>query len=116
MDIYFERIKPLFASTGLTVRELAPLIGIPEKTIYNWENGIKSYNKYYSQIAAYFNVSIAYLKGETDIKTPAPTNEDGLDAAILSFLHSLPVDRVRGLLLALEAPTDVLDALDRGEW
>ena len=61
--------------------------------------------------------SVAYLTDQTDVKEkPIREDADELDLTILAFLHSLPVERVRGLLLALEAPSDVLAALDRAEW
>ena len=109
MDIYTERIKPLFLSTGKTMRELAPLIGIPEKAIYNWENGVKSYNKYYTQIAKYFNVSIEYLRGETDDPMPTTPDESPLlvsekDKRLLTWFRSLPPEKQQAILISQDAP------------
>lgn len=84
------------------MKDLAPKIGIPVKAIYNWENGVKSYDKYYLQIAEYFHVSVEYLKGETDEKKPAPTNEDGLTEAQREFIRLVPTltDRELDVLLS----------------
>ena len=70
MDNYAERIRPLIKSSGLTIKEISRKTGIPEKTLYNWESGIKSYNKFYMQLADFFNVSVEYLTGESDSPTP----------------------------------------------
>lgn len=43
MDIFSDRIRPLFDSTGLSDKEIAAELGIPVKLIYNWNNGVKSY-------------------------------------------------------------------------
>ena len=68
------------------------------------------------EIAQYLNVDIRDLISDKE-KPAAP--EDGelsvSDRAMLDFLHSLPKERLRGILLVLEAPTDVLAALDREE-
>lgn len=72
MDIYFDRIKPLFDKTGKTAQELGKELGISPRFIYHWNKGeSKSYTKYYYQIAKYFKVSVEYLTGATD--DPAPT-------------------------------------------
>lgn len=74
MDIYVERIKPLFDKSGKGDAELEREIGIPARKISQWNiNYTKSYTKYIPQIAAYFHVSTDYLLGNTD--TPAPPDE-----------------------------------------
>ena len=72
MDIYFDRIKPLFDQSGMTDAEFERLIGIPAKKISQWNiRYTKSYTKYIPQIAAYFHVSTDYLLGNTDDPHPA---------------------------------------------
>lgn len=67
MDVFQRRIRPLFASAGISVQELATEIGIPARTIYNWRQGLaKSYDKYFHEIAEYFAVPVEWLKGEAD--------------------------------------------------
>lgn len=71
MDIYFDRIKPLFDQTGLNVQELGKELGISPRHIYHWnKKETKTYTRYIVQIARYFDVSAEYLLGETDDKTP----------------------------------------------
>lgn len=76
VDIYKERIKPLFDKTGLMNKDLEKEIGIPEKKISDWNAGrLKSYDKYIPQIASYFHVSTDYLLGNTDDPTSAGQKE-----------------------------------------
>lgn len=76
VDIYKERIKPLFDKTGLLNKDLELEIGIPEKKISDWNAGrLKSYDKYIPQIASYFHVSTDYLLGNTDDPTPVGQKE-----------------------------------------
>lgn len=76
MNIYDERIRPLFDGSPLTNAELERKIGIKPKTINKWNSGyVKSYDKYISQIASYFHVSTDYLLGNTDDPSPAGQKE-----------------------------------------
>lgn len=76
MDIYFDRIKPLFDGSGKTDADLEREIGIPAKKISQWNIGYtKSYTKYIPQIASYFHVSTDYLLGNTDDPTQAGQKE-----------------------------------------
>lgn len=62
MDIFTNKIKPLFDNSGLTDAELEKQIGLPKGKIYDWKSGRnKSYKNYVDKIAAYFNVSADYL-------------------------------------------------------
>jgi len=72
MDIYKNRILPLFQASGISDAELERKIGIKPKKINDWNAGrTKSYEKYIPQIAAFFNVSTDYLLGNTDNPQPA---------------------------------------------
>ena len=76
MDIYAERIKPLFDQSGKSDAELEREIGIPARKISQWNiNYTRSYTKYIPQIAAYFHVSTDYLLGNTDVTTPPVESE-----------------------------------------
>lgn len=76
MDIYAERIKPLFDQSGKSDAELERKIGIPARKISQWNiNYTRSYTKYIPQIAAYFHVSTDYLLGNTDVTTPPVESE-----------------------------------------
>ena len=116
MDIFKDRIDPLILSSGKDASEIEKAIGLTRGTISKWRNtNLKSYLSYIEKIADYFGVSIAYIFGETDEKSPSP-DEDRLsafDAQIIDFVHHLSPEKLRGILLALDAPKELLDALDR---
>ena len=105
MDIFRDRIRPLFDRTGLSDKEIAAELGIPVKLIYNWNNGVKSYNKYFDKIANYFHVSAEYLKGETDDKNPPPVG-DGLSPALqelFDYLKNKPDEQVQQSIRVIKA-------------
>ena len=113
MDIYAERIKPLFDQSGKSDAELEREIGIPARKISQWNiNYTRSYTKYIPQIAAYFHVSTDYLLGNTDATAPlveaerakenAPDfNVEGwtdLQKAAIQFVLSLPPEKLEVFL------------------
>lgn len=74
MDVYQERIRPLFDKSGLQDKQLEEMFGFPRGVIYKWGTGkYKSYRNYIPQIASYFHVSADYLLGNTD--DPRPTGQ-----------------------------------------
>lgn len=105
MDIYAERIKPLFDQSGKSDAELEREIGIPARKISQWNiNYTRSYTKYIPQIAAYFHVSTDYLLGNTDATTPPveaegikearATEGEGLDGKIAQFIRSADAEEL----------------------
>lgn len=117
MDIYFDRIKPLFDGSGKTDADLEREIGIPAKKISQWNIGYtKNYTKYIPQIAAYFRVSTDYLLGNTDDPAPAGQKESPphggelsqKDAALIKWFRSLPEEKQRAILVSQDAPEDLL--------
>lgn len=67
--IMAQRIKELRKSQNLTQAQLAQRIGLKETAIRSYENGLREPNsKAMVALEEYFNVSGAFLRGETDIK------------------------------------------------
>lgn len=63
-------IKALLAKNNLTQKALTDYLGISKNAFTNWSNGSNmSYIKHLPQIAEFFNVSIDYLAGKSEIKT-----------------------------------------------
>lgn len=90
MDIYFDRIKPLFDKTGMNVQELGEALGISPRHIYHWnKRESKTYDRYVVQIARYFDVSAAYLLGETD--DPNPNRQTMVPPTVSDDVVSFPV-------------------------
>ena len=74
MDITLERILFEMKQQGKKQFELTDFLGISHNCFGNWKAGLnKSYLKYLHAIADYLCVSVEYLKGETNIKTTAPS-------------------------------------------
>ena len=96
MDLYIERIKPLFESSGMTDKDIEEALNLPRGVIYKWGIGKnKSYKRFIPEIAKYFNVSADYLMGLDSPsagikKDPIPKDEAMSLAAqeILDFLDS----------------------------
>ena len=64
MDLYIERIKPLFESSGMTDKDIEEALNLPRGVIYKWGIGKnKSYKRFIPEIAKCFNVSADYLMG-----------------------------------------------------
>jgi len=54
----------LLDASGKSDAEIEKDLHLPRSTVYDWRNGrSKSYKKYISEIASYFNVSTDYLLG-----------------------------------------------------
>lgn len=74
MNIYEERIAPLFAQTGKNDKELETIIGLPKGIIYNWKSGrSKNFEAYIPQISKHFHISADYLMGIDTTKSPVET-------------------------------------------
>ena len=91
MDITLERILSLLGRNqdGEIVRgekaKFASNLGLPHNVVAEWINGKnKSYKNHLYQIADKYNVSVEWLKGETDIKEKPAPNEDELDLSGIS--------------------------------
>lgn len=90
MDITLERILSLLPKKpdGKYVhgakKSFADKLGIPANLVTMWESGTSaSYVNYLYEISAKYGVSVAWLKGETDEKSPS---EDGEMIGLLEEL------------------------------
>lgn len=64
-----QRLKELRNETGLTQKEISEQIHVGQNSYSNWENGNrKPTAEITSELAKFFNVSVDYLLGKTDIK------------------------------------------------
>lgn len=71
MDLFNDKIKPLFDSSGMTDREIEIALGLPRGVIYKWKSGkYKSYTDYLPQISKHFHISADYLMGIDTHKSP----------------------------------------------
>lgn len=67
---FSERLKKLRKETGLTQKELSENLNVAQPRILEWEKGKRNPNKRsLEKIASYFNVSVSYLLGETNVRS-----------------------------------------------
>lgn len=89
MEIWHKRIQALREDSGVTLKDMANLIGVSEATIQRYENG-KIYEIPYKAIIAYaekFNCSPSYIMGWTNSNDTTPLSPK--DRQLLSDYHSL---------------------------
>lgn len=72
-----QNIRMLRKEKKLTQKELGALLHIPYRTIMNWERGVRQpSSQNMVLLEEFFGVSGAFLRGETDQKTPMEKWED----------------------------------------
>lgn len=68
-----ERLKEIREDRDLLQKDIAKVLNIPQQNYSRYELGIiKMPIEKYEILADFYNVSIDYLIGRTDIKTPFP--------------------------------------------
>lgn len=89
-----ERIRNELELQGKTQKDLMNYLGKSENLFTEWNAGrTKSYTKYVYQIAEFLNVSVEYLKGDTDIKKEATIGDlDNEKKKLIEIIDSLPED------------------------
>lgn len=100
MDIMLKRIFELKGDAHGSTKELADALSTSGNVITNWKNGTsKSYRGYAEQIAEYYNVSVEWLRGETDEKEkPAAPKGDELSAKFEELFAGLtPDNKIRAV-------------------
>lgn len=114
MDV-IDRINLRLAEIGKNGAEMSRDLGLSNSAYSQWNtHKYRPSKKSLSIMAPYLQTTVEYLL--TGKEQPAPTDGDGPDSndkVILDFLFSLPYERIRGILVALAAPEEVIAALDR---
>lgn len=118
MDISLERILSLIPRkqdgkfVHGAIKEFASKIGLKSgNVVTDWINGrSKSYSNYFYEISAKYNVSVEWLKGETDERNTAPELGSGItekDIRVLNWFNSLPPETRKAILTLGGAPEDL---------
>lgn len=107
MDI-LEKIRDL-NKDNLSINKLEQEIGLSRGSMEKWDRHKPKYDKV-KKVADYFNVSVDYLMGETDIKEKTAFNENGLDRKMIGMFATLTPEEivqvdafVQGLIAARKA-------------
>lgn len=111
MDDLLNKIKTCIGTKYGAQKKLADYLGIHPNVITNWMNGSnKSYRKHIDKIAEYFNVSVEWLKGETDIKKEPALPEEielsELRKQAYALLENVSEEKLAKRMAALEALFD----------
>lgn len=88
--MFFDRFSDLCTNIGKTPTGVGREIGISKATVSYWKQGNTPKPDALSKIAQYFDVSVDYLIGKTDIKSPQPTSEDDEMLVLLDELRNRP--------------------------
>lgn len=95
MDITLERVlsliprKPDGSYVHGAKAQFADTLGMARNLVTMWESGqSQSYRTKLHEIAAKYNVSVEWLKGETDEKTP-PADAESERARLLASLENM---------------------------
>ena len=103
MDITLERIIQELNVKEIKKTELTEHLGFSSSAIFgHWLSGRNSsYKKYIHAIADYLNVSVEYLKGETDQKEKPLTIGEELsedEKMLLNLFRQIPEERQQAFL------------------
>lgn len=72
-SIIYTRIKKLCEENNITISKLESELGLSNYSIGRWRNDVSPTIDKIARVAAYFHVSIDYIAGISDIKTPLDT-------------------------------------------
>ncbi|HAA4780915.1 TPA_asm: XRE family transcriptional regulator [Listeria monocytogenes] len=106
----FERIKKLAEERKITISRLEESLNFGKNSLYKWKNQKPTTDKL-QLVADYFNVSVDYLLGRTDIKNPLEGLEDAqfLD---VEGLTSEDIAKVEGIIKALKEAQRKIDEFE----
>jgi transcriptional regulator with XRE-family HTH domain len=93
------KFKELREEKELSIRELEKLIGINRSSISRLETGaIKANDIYLSQYADFFNVSVEYILGRTNIRNEREMTNLVKDILVTHGFADKPLDEIRHIL------------------
>ncbi len=100
-SIIFTRIRDLCSENGITINKLETELGMSQYSIGRWKNSTCPTIDKISKIAKYFGVSIDYLVGVTDIRTPIDTVMYDQDFVSLQRARERMSDRDKTRMMAM---------------
>jgi hypothetical protein len=107
MDITLKRIVEELKLNKIKKTDLTNYLGFSSSAIFgHWISGRNtSYLKYLHAIASYLDVSVEYLKGETDIKKPPSENGERFDElySMVEGLNETEITMLKAFVAGLKA-------------
>ena len=110
------KLARLMHKNGVTNYRLAKDLHCSQSSVKNWLAGNKPKMEHVTKIANYFHVSIdSLLDPELDPEQEKPAPIDGgelsismRDQRLVSWFRSLPIEKQRAILIAQDAPRELL--------
>lgn len=107
MDITLKRIVEELKLNKIKKTDLTNYLGFSSSAIFgHWISGRNtSYLKYLHAIASYLDVSVEYLKGETDKKKPPTENGERFDElySMVEGLNETEITMLKAFVAGLKA-------------
>lgn len=70
-----DRLKELREEAGLSINKIAEIMGVSKVSAWQWESGLNFPKELtLEKMADYFNVSLDYLMGRTNVRHSNPNN------------------------------------------
>lgn len=91
--MFYEIYIGLCAEKNISPTKAAVEIGLSNAAPTGWKQGAVPRESALKRIADYFGVTVEYLKGETDIKNPADSNDSGREKEVVRLFSLIPDER-----------------------
>lgn len=83
----YERVKELARQRKISIAQLERDLNLSNGSISKWANA-KPNSEPLEKVAGYFDVSVDYLLGRTDLRKPIVTDEDPVEAMLKTVMSS----------------------------
>lgn len=100
-SIIFSRIKELCAENDMTLNKLETEVGMSAYSISKWKSTVSPTIDKIAKIANYFNVSIDYLVGASEIRSTADTLTSDPDYISLQRARERMTDRDKSRMMGI---------------
>jgi transcriptional regulator with XRE-family HTH domain len=114
--MFYDNFIRLCAKENISPSAAAEEMGFYRSVVTRWGKGGNVRKATLERVANYFGVTVADLIGDDSAQQKKPTAQgDGLseftekEAAILKWFCSLPEEKRRAILIAQDAPKELLD-------
>lgn len=91
--MFWQRFTELCTAQNKFPNNMASELGFSSAASTHWKQGSIPRATALKKIADYFGVTVEYLKGETDIKNPADSNDSGREKEVVRLFGLIPDDR-----------------------